>query len=322
MTTAARRAFVSLVLPLFILQAAHAQLGGMAGSYSRMGLGARGIGMGNALTAVFTGDVVGYYNPAAVALSRSRTISASFGILALDRKLNSLSFTQPLKPTAGLSAGIINSGVSNIDGRDDDGEPTGMLHNTENQVFLAFANRFSGKLSLGINIKLLYHHLYTDVSTTTVGVDLGAIFQPLDNLTFGATVKDINSRYKWDTSELYSDQPGLGRTTIDKFPLLYTFGVAYQLPDSLGVIASDIELSNQSTVTGRLGVEVDLLPELTVRAGLDRMDLKQKGNGVSPSFGFTLRRNLDDWTPAIHYSFVAEPFAPTGMHTIALSTTF
>ena len=34
------------------------------GAFSRMGFGARGIGMGNAMSAVTTGNLVSYYNPA------------------------------------------------------------------------------------------------------------------------------------------------------------------------------------------------------------------------------------------------------------------
>lgn len=296
---------------------AYGQIGGRAGAFSRMGFGARGMGMGNALTAVTSGDVVGYYNPAVVPLSEYKNISASFGILALDRKLNFISHSAPLKPSAGISFGIINSGVSEIDGRDSDGEPTGLLRTSENQVFLGFANQFQAGFSLGINLKLYYHHIYTDVSSTTVGIDIGLLIPVNDQLTIGATVRDINSQYKWDTSDLYGQS---GNTTIDNFPLLYTVGSAYKLPDSLGLIALDIQASNQKTIIARFGAEVPIVPELTLRAGLDRIDLKEKGNGVRPTFGFTLTRSIfESWTPSLNYAYVIEPFASSGMHVISIS---
>ncbi len=296
-----------------------AQLGGTAGAFSRMGFGARGMGMGNAVTAVTTGDVVGYYNPALLSWAEYRHASASFGILSLDRRLNFLSYSQSLPPSAGISAGIINAGVSDIDGRDADGEPTGLLKTSENEVFLSFSNRFKSGFTLGLTIKLLYYHLYTDVSTTTVGIDIGMLVPVGDALTIGATARDLNSKYRWDTSELYGQQ---GSSKTWEFPQLYTIGAAYKLPDSLGLVAVDFEMSNKKTLTARFGVEVPLIPQLSVRAGIDRIDLKEQGNGIKPTFGFTARTSLDTWTPAINYAVVVEPFSPSPMHIISLSVIF
>ncbi len=294
-----------------------AGMSGKAGAFSRMGFGSRGMGMGNAMTAVTEGEVFGYYNPATIPLSNLKTISAAFGILALDRKMNFLGYSQPLAPSAGLSVGLINSGVSDIDGRDADGEQTGALRTSENQLYLSFANKFKGGFSLGLSFKLYYHHLYTDVSSTTIGIDVGLLIPVAENFTLGATVRDINSEYKWDTSELYGQS---GNTTTDKVPVLYTFGGAYVLPDSFGLVSLDLQASDQSTVIGRIGVEAPIVPELTLRAGLDRVDFREEGNGVRPSFGFTLARAFSEsWTPALTYAYVIEPFATSGLHMISLS---
>lgn len=312
---------------------ASAQLGGKAGAYSRLGFGARGMGMGNALTAVTRGDAVGYYNPAALPFAEYRYASASFGILSLDRRLNFLSYTQPLgggyttdtlsdkkrRNRAGISAGIINSGINNIDGRDSDGEPTGLLKTSENQVFLGFGTQLQNGLAIGVNVKYLYHHLYTDVNSNTFGLDIGVLFPISSSLTIGATAQDFLSKYSWNTNTIYGQN---GTRVDDKFPQRYTVGASYFLLDSLALAAVDLQFSNQSTVAMRFGVEVPLLPELTIRAGMDRIDLKEKGNGVRPSFGFTARKNFDELTPAINYAFVVEPFTSSGMHMISLSMIF
>ena len=307
------------VLEVLSNSPAAAQIGGKPGAFSRLGFGARGIGMGNAMTAVTTGDIVSYYNPALLPWMEYRQASASYGILSLDRTLNFLSFSQTLPPNAGISLGIINSGVTNIDGRDSDGEPTGLLQTSENQFFLGFSARFKGGFSIGLNIKFLYYHLYTDMTSTTVGVDFGALLPVGESLTLGATVRDINSKYKWNTTQLYGQQGG---DTEDPFPLLYTIGAAYRLPDSLGIVSGDLEISNASTITTRFGLEVPLIPEITVRAGVDRIDMKEKGNGISPAFGFTARKDIGGWIPAVHYAYVIEPFSPSGTHIISLSVIF
>jgi hypothetical protein len=309
---------IAVTVMVLCAQASAAQIGGHAGAFTRLGFGARGMGMGNAMAAVPQGDVVGSYNPALIPFTRGRTAGAAFGILALDRKLNFLNYTQPVRPSAGISVGIINSGVSGIDGRDDDGEPTGDLRTSENQVFLSFANRFSAAFSLGLTIKLHYYHLYTDVSATNIGLDLGALLRVTQELTLAATVRDINSQYRWDTAELLGNS---GNTTTDRFPLLYTAAASYLLPGGLGILAAEAEFSNTGTAVARAGLEIPVIPELSLRAGVDRIDLKEEGAGVRPSFGFSIRKGFEAWEPALHYAYVLEPFAPSGMHIIALSVT-
>jgi hypothetical protein len=295
------------------------ELGGQPGAFSRMGFGARGIGMGNAMVATTGGDVVGYYNPALLPLLDRRVASATMGILSLDRRLNFLSASIPLPPNAGLSVGLINAGVSEIDGRDADGRPTGLLQTSENQAFLSFAIRFKPGFSLGLNLKLYYYHLYTDISSTTVGIDVGGAYPLTEELTLGVAVRDINSKYKWDTSSLYGQD---GQASEDRFPLLYIAGASYRLPGGMGTVSAEIEHSDPGTTLIRAGAEVILLPEIRVRAGLDRADVSESGNGVRPTFGFTLQRDLEGWIPAVNYAFVVEPFAPTGMHLISVSATF
>jgi hypothetical protein len=298
---------------------AASQIGGLPGAYSRLGFGARGMGLGNAMTAVATGDLVGYYNPALLPWGEYRQGGASFGILSLDRSLNFLSYSQPLPPQAGVSIGIINSGVSDIDGRDGDGAQTGALKTSENQAFLSFGIRTKPGLSIGVTVKFLYYHLYTDLTSSTVGVDFG-LFYPINaDLSVGATVRDINSKYRWDSSKLYNQ---LGGSSDDPFPRLYTVGAAYRVLDSVATVSADLEFSSAKTVTARAGIEVPLLRELTLRGGIDRVDLKEKGNGVRPAFGFSVGPDVGSLTPRLHYTFVLEPFSPSGLHMISLSARF
>ncbi len=298
---------------------AHAQLAGLPGSSFRIGFGARGIAMGNAMSAVSDGEVAGYYNPALLPYSTQRFGSLSAGFLSLDRSMNTLNFSSPLPPQAGIGVGILNTGVSNIDGRDNDGRPTGPLRTAEDLAFLGFGIRFPAGFSLGINLKLLYSHLYTDISSTTVGVDAGIFYKVTNQISVAATVKDISSKYRWDTSTLYGQQ---GKSSTDAFPTLYTFGVAYALPEQTGVLSAEVESSNQSTLLLRTGAEYYILKEVAIRAGVDRIDLKESGNGIRPAIGFMIRRDFDSWTPALQYTFVLEPFTQTGIHLVSLSALF
>lgn len=255
--------FFVLILATFVGMPVNAQLAGTPGAFVRLGFGSRGMGMGNALTAVIDGDVTSFYNPAVTPFLTDRVAAVSYGLLSLDRSLNTLSYSQSIKPTAGFSVGIINSGVSNIDGRDADGFQTGELFTSENQFSFSFANRMSKVISLGIALKIYYYRLYENISSTDLGVDAGGIARLSDNLTLGIAVQDIGSKYKWDTSNLYGDQ---GNSTIEPFPLLRKIGLSYAFDDNAGLISVDFENSNKNTNIIRMGGELPLSEFFTVHA--------------------------------------------------------
>jgi len=314
-----KRAPFSVLMLLVFLNNASAQVAGSAGAFARMGSGARGMGMGNAMTAVITGEIQSYYNPALAAFSDQRTAGATFGFLSLDRHLNFLNYIQPIRPTGGISFGLINAGVSNIDGRDADGEKTGDLSTSENQVFLAFSNRLDQRVAIGVAVKLHHSKLYDQVSSTTVGFDLGLCILVADDISLGGAVQDLGSKYKWDTQAIYDQN---GKSTEDKFPNLRRIGIAYRLPANLGVVSAEFENSSLRTNVIRIGAEYTPLENIAFRGGLDRLDFGDAAIGAKPTFGFTVRNSFIDWTASLSYAYVFESFAPRGMHIITLSTIF
>mgnify|MGYP001202508221 CR=1 FL=1 len=309
-----------IVLFLLYTTIAYSQNAGTAGAFARMGFGARGMAMGNAMTAIITGDISTYYNPALSAFSEHRTAAATFGILSLDRRLNFLSYTQSVKPKAGLSVGLINAGIGSIDGRNRDGIHTEDYSTYENQFYLAFSNRVDERISLGVAVKIYHSKLFEEVTSTTVGFDIGACVQILDNLYAGLSIQDIGSKYKWDTHSIYPDPEG--KTTTDKFPNLRRIGLAYLLPSNIGVVSAEFENSSEKTNIVRMGAEYNFMEYFSVRSGVDRIDFSDKATGAKPSFGFSAKKSFGDWTPALTYAFVFESYAPHAMHIITLSTTF
>ena len=78
-------AFVLINIPLFA-QAKFSEINSMPGSFSRMGFGARGMAMGNAMSAVASGDLISYYNPALSVFLTGNLFTSSLSTLSLDRK--------------------------------------------------------------------------------------------------------------------------------------------------------------------------------------------------------------------------------------------
>lgn len=307
------------------------KIAGMPGAFSRLGFGARGIGMGNALSAVIDGNLVAYYNPALSAFQNGNSFQTSYSFLSLDRSLNFLSFTRkfdfgqskddPSKPrsTAGISVGIINSGVSGIEERDNQGIKTGDLSTSENQFFISVSNRFSSKLAIGFTAKFYYYKLYEDISSTNFGFDLGAVYIINDNLTVGAAITDINTKYKWDTSDLYGQQ---GNITENKFPLVKRIGISYRFIEQKILAALEFENSNAGTNIIRFGAEYNIYENLYLRTGLNNLNLSNFDMPVKPSVGFSYSYLTDGISFGVDYAFVIEPYSPSDQHIIGVNVVF
>ena len=82
--------FISSVI--FAQSSQFSEISSVPGAFSRTGFGARGMGMGNAMSAVINGSKVSYYNPALSVFQKGNSFQTSYSFLSLDRKLNFLNF--------------------------------------------------------------------------------------------------------------------------------------------------------------------------------------------------------------------------------------
>ncbi|MDT3697195.1 MAG: hypothetical protein ROY99_12495 [Ignavibacterium sp.] len=316
-----------------IAQPQYTDLSSKVGSFSRMGFGARGIGMGNAMSSVTNGILVSYYNPALSPFQENNSFQTGYTFLSLDRSLNFLSFTRKFdfysskdstenrKPvsSAGISAGIINAGVGSIDGRDNNGLHTKDLSTSENQFFLSVSNRFSKVLSLGLAVKFFYYKLYEEITSSGVGLDLGALFKINDNWNISFMLTDINSKYQWDTKPIYEQQ---GLQLTDNFPLLKKIGISYYNPEIKLLAAVEFESSNARSSIIRAGAEYNIYENLFIRCGLDQLNLRNLDFGVKPAFGFSYSKMFDRIIIGVDYAFMIEQYSPSDRHIIGVNFSF
>jgi hypothetical protein len=310
-----------IVLQMAVFGSANAQtsynLGGLAGAPMRMGFGARGMALANALTAVKLDDETGYYNPALVPFQPHPSALLSAGFLPLDRKLNFASYTQSIKPSGGFSLALINAGVSKIEGRSLDGRPTETYSTSENEFLFTFGTKLRPDFSVGVSAKILYYALFEGVRSTTVGFDIGMFYAPADEWSVGAVIADINSKYKWDTSQLYGSD---GNTTIDRFPLRRKIALCYSPGFLKGRIAGEVEWIG-TVLVSRIGAEITIHDNLALRGGIDQIDFGGRINS-KPSIGFSVQTVMGSWKPTVDYGYVLEPYASGGIHMLSLRVSF
>jgi opacity protein-like surface antigen len=302
----------------------------MPGAFSRMGFGPRGIGMGNSFSAVTEGNLSAYYNPALSAFQEGNFFQASYTFLSLDRSLNFISFTRKFDffskhdttkavGGAGLTLGLINSGVSNIDGRDNNGNQTGELSTSQNLFFLGIADRVSAKFAFGIMAKFYHYSLYQSITSTAFGIDLGALYKINSHFNLAVVFTDINTKYKWDSSPIFQEQ---GTVIENKFPLLKKIALSYY-NKNIGLLTDvELESSNAQTNILRAGIEYNIHENLYIRGGIDQFNLSNGDFPVKPSLGFSYLYSLNGIKVGVEYAFMIEEYSPSSRNVVGLNFIF
>jgi hypothetical protein len=285
------------------------------GSFTRVGFGAKGMALGNSISATTTGNVYPFYNPALATFQTGGSAAASVSLMSLGRQINIFSYTQGVKPTAGLAAGIMNATVSNIDGRDADGQHTTDLSTSENLFFFSFGNRFADNFSLGLSLKVYYYKLYSSMSSTSVGFDFGGIYEPTNNLSLGLAITDVGESYHWDSSALYGTS---GSNFKTDFPHIIRVGLSYNLPIYNISASAQYDIAPSPLSALRIGIEYAPFNLLDLRGGFSAFNEQLLGTKVYFSFGFGAKISFLDFTPEVNYAYNSEPFSPYGIQTVTI----
>jgi len=279
------------------------------------------------MSSVTSGNLVSYYNPALSVYQQDNSFQTSYSFLSLDRSLNFLNFTKRFefggknnkrKARAGLSFGIINAGVGNIQERDNQGNKVGEVSTSENQFFVSVANQISSKLSIGVGIKFYYYKLYEDISSTGVGFDIGALFSFSKRVKMALVISDINSKYEWDTNELYDED---GNNTSYEFPTSKKIGLSYLITKDI-LLSGEIDNYDSDNNFLRIGAEYNIFEGLFFRGGIDRINISNTDYPVRPSIGFSYLYKLNSSYIGVDYAFVMEPYSPHDRHIVGVNFKF
>lgn len=324
-----------ILVPVFIFLCVSGNIsyadgdGGLAGAFLRMGIGARAKALGDAFAAVPEGSAVSLYNPAALTRLRERAITLSSTMLPLDRRLDYVGFAQTLRPkltddqvdesagrlNAGFALGWVHAGVDKIDGRDSNGNHIGNFSNSEHAFYFSFALQPHHLVSLGLNAKVLYNRfpgLKDDdkaMSARNFGMDLGIFVTPVPGLCLAAVVRDLTSKYSWNSEGLWER----ATSTIDKFPRRVRLGAAYRLPAEWCMVVFDVEDSYDLEPEYHLGTEVTLKKVGAIRLGLD-------DGMVTAGFGLVIPKTKDKLQ--LNYGFWSEPGGAGSAHIFDLLVSF
>jgi len=286
--------------------------GGYAGSFLRMGLGAGALASGGGSAVFYSDATAAYYNPAGLVFLKNGLVTTSVSSMSLDRSVSFVGYAQPLKPadnqSAGFSVGWIGAGVANIDGRDTNGLHTDTYSSSENCFYLSFAHSAGSFLSIGITTKVLYYRFPGmadggSLSAKGVGFDLGVMAFPLPNVSAGFVIKDLHSRYTWNTQSVWEK----GTQKSDQFPVVFSGGASVSFYSGRGTLSANYEKINFMPGTLSVGAEFIPADQIALRCGLFRGDI---------TFGAGFFFKIKEHTAVFDYAYVADPIGPGNINVL------
>jgi hypothetical protein len=142
----------------------------------------------------------------------------------------------PLPGVGVFIQGATAGGVTDFDGYDDFGNSTGDYDVQDNNINLSLATR-TGKFLWGSSIKMLFDNI-NDEKKSGFGIDLGAMYEMNEYISFGAHVRDLYSKFD-DVS----------------IPMQYNLGVAVFPIKGLTVSGDLRQEESRDEITVHMGAE-------------------------------------------------------------------
>jgi len=186
----------SVFLVLVLILAMHWQLAradnyyGMANDYLQYGAGARSLAMGGAYVALADDASGPYWNPAALMQVEEHQFLSMYAPFFEQTSYNFLSYVHPLRNlgSVGISDVLLHSG--GYEERDKFG-PIGTNRSIfKNAIIISYANKIRERISLGASLKLV-HERVMRYTGNGQGIDLGILYQPLDELNIGLALQNV-----------------------------------------------------------------------------------------------------------------------------------
>ncbi len=259
-----------LLAGLLVL-AAHASWAAETASFLDIGVGARGLGMGGAYTALADDANSLYWNPAGLAKLPKREFTASHAEMFESARLDFLAYAHPTQQGT-FAAGLTYLSHGKIEGRDSLGRPTAGFDASDAAVSAGYARKLDFA-EIGASFKYIRSHIGS-VEAQTVAADVGAK-REFGNMVVGTALRNLGPGLK------FQDQR-------NDLPLRLAVGAAYRFGGGHTAAAELVNGPHGTGTNAAFGGEYQAVKNFYLRAGYTTQTAITGGSGFDAARGLTM----------------------------------
>lgn len=244
-------------------------------SFLNIGVGARGLGMGGAYTALADDANALYWNPAGLSKLEKREFTASHAEMFESSRHDFLAYAHPTSQGT-FAAGLTYLSQGTIPGRDSLGRPTAGFSASD----VALSASYGRKLDfgqLGATLKYIRSHIGS-TEAQTVAADIGAR-REFGNIAVGAALRNLGPGLK------FSDQR-------NDLPLRLAVGASYKFAGAHAAAAELVNGPRGAGTDAAFGGEYQAVKNFYLRAGYTTQTAATGGSGFDAARGLTMGLGL------------------------------
>ena len=260
-----------LALVVLLVLASQSCWAAETASFLNIGVGARGLGMGGAYTALANDANALYWNPAGLSKLEKREFTASHAELFESTRLDFLAYAHPTSQGT-FSAGLLYLSQGKIDGRDGLGRPTAGYDASDAAMTAGYARKLDFA-EVGASFKYIRSHIGS-TEAQTVAADVGAR-RELGNLAVAAALRNLGPGLK------FQDQR-------NDLPLRLAVGAAYKFAGGHAAAAELVNGPRGAGTDAAFGGEFQAVKNLYLRAGYTTQTAITGGSGFDVARGLTM----------------------------------
>ena len=244
-------------------------------SFLDIGVGARGLGMGGAYTALADDASSLYWNPAGLSKLDKREFTVSHAEMFESTRLDFLAYAHPTSQGT-FAGGLTYLSQGKIEGRDSLGRPTAGFDASDAAVSAGYARKLDFA-QFGASVKYIRSHIGS-TEAQTVAADFGAR-RELGNFTVGAALRNLGPGHK------FQDQR-------NDLPLRLAVGAAYKFAGGHAAAAELVNGPRGAGTDAAFGGEYQAVKNFFLRAGYTTRTAITGGSGFDAARGLTMGLGL------------------------------
>ncbi|MFH1825634.1 MAG: PorV/PorQ family protein [Candidatus Firestonebacteria bacterium] len=251
---------IAVILLIFLLinfvEGGEGDGGTSKGSFLNFGSSARSLALANTFTGLCDDASATYFNPAGLMQLSYNEITALHVVLYEDTYYDFISFVYPTRKIGSFGLSLVSLYSANFENRDSSNNSFGTFSESEIAVMLSYGKDVSPDLFWGINLKLV-NEVISSYKDTSIGMDIGLLYIPLEFLSLGANIKNIL-------------QPNIKYiSTYERYPLDIRLGLAIKLLNDNFILVCDGIKTGEKNIKLSSGIEVHPISFLTFRGGVN-----------------------------------------------------